>query len=299
MALVTLVTQKIGQERTLTEAIKAAYREARRQNPLEADSWLRVSSIGSICEREEVLCSLHNVVREDVIDGDAGVNFAHGHAVHWMFQSRILPQVGVLIGSWRCTYCGEQYGSRKTILVPRPDRCMRCGAIAGERPRPNGRPDSDVNDNAFVFVEEWIGNERYKIGGSPDGQIIDNYYPDYRLEDVTLIELKSSNDRNFQKYKHTPDFVHAIQTNIYMFLTGYQRAKIIYFNKNFTKNDKGIPPIWEHDIERDQELIDRVLGAIDKIRNGIESKSVPPRTVCATDDCIRAKGCKVRGLCFQ
>lgn len=295
MSFVELIKRNNEQEISLTALIKETYKEKRRRAPLTEDDWLRVSSIGAICEREEVLCSIHKVDRDETIDGDSGMNFEHGHAVHWMFQSRILPAIGVIIGGWRCTYCGTQYGSRQDGFIPRPARCYRCGAIAGERSREDGRPDMNANDNAFVFVEEWIGNEQYKIGGSPDGQMMAEFNPDYKPEDLTLLEIKSANERSFVKVKDSPDYVHVIQTQLYMWLSEYRKAKIIYFNKN----DRGTIGLREYDMDYDEECVERVLATVKLIRDGISTKSAPPRIVCASSDCQRAFRCKVKNVCFS
>ena len=295
MSFVHLIKRNSEGEIAIAEMIKEQLVSQRIQQPIHEDSWIRVSSLGSVCEREEVLCARDGVDRVRIDDGDSVVNFAHGHAVHWLFQNKVLPDLGLLIGSWRCTYCGTQYGSRDEGMIPRPDRCFRCGAVAGERPREDGRPDLDVQDNAFVFVEEWLGNDEHKIGGSPDGQLILNFTPNYKKEDLTLIELKSVNDFNFSKIKNSPDYVHVIQTQIYLWLTGYPKAKILYFNKN----EKGTKGMIEHNLDYDQECVDLVLAAIKRIRDGIANRTVPPRVMCANDECSRAMGCKVKRQCFS
>jgi hypothetical protein len=248
-----------------------------------------------VCPREEVLCSIHSVIRKDIVDGDGGVNFEQGHAVHWMFQSKILAKAGVMIGSWRCTYCGTQYGARKQGYIPRPHRCVRCGATAEEAGRSNGRPDESINGNAFVYVEEWVGNYEHKIGGSPDGYMIQEYRSDYEMTDLTLLEFKSCNELNFNKYKEAPDFVHIIQAQLYMWLTGCRKAKAIYFNKNGV----GTKGIAEHDFDYDPECIERVTDAVKEIRTGILNNEVPPRVVCMTSDCPRAMRCHVQDKCFS
>ena len=279
----------------LTDVIKNSYRQLRVTEPITEDDWIRVSSVGNLCQREEVICSVNSVVREEVIDGDTGMNFEHGHAVHWMFQTKVLPSVGVIIGSWRCTYCGEVYGSRDTRMIQRPERCVRCGAIAGETPRVNGRPLPNINDNAFVFTEEWLGNEEHKIGGSPDGQVMATYDPNYTPDDLTLLEFKSTNEKNFEKYKIAPDFVHMIQAQLYLWLTGYRKGKIIYFNKN----ERGTLGIAEHDFDYDEECIERVLISISEIRTGVRDRVIPKRTVCLNDRCQRARSCAVSETCFK
>lgn len=295
MSFVNLIKRNADGEISIASLIKNLLKEKKLQEPITEDSWIRVSSLGSICEREEVLCSKYKIDRTKIEDGDSAINFAHGHAVHWMFQNRVLPELGIFIGAWRCMYCGTQYGGRDDGYIPRPERCYRCGSVAGDRPRDDGRPDLDVSDNAFVFVEEWFGNAEYKIGGSPDGQIIQEYRPGYRIEDLTLVELKSCNENSFIKIKTAPDFVHVVQTQIYMWLTGYQRAKIIYFNKN----ERATKGLIEHDLDYDPECVERVLFTIKTIRDGIQTKDLPPRIVCATDDCPRAFSCKVKKYCFS
>lgn len=297
MALVSLVSRQQAATNRVTDLIRVALAEERKKQPLLADEWIRVSSIGGLCPREEVLCYKNDVVRSDTVDGDAGLNFEMGNAIHWLFQNRAIGKTGYLIGSWRCTYCGEVYGSRDTKMVPRPSSCIRCGALAGEAPRSMGRPDPDAMGNAFLYVEEWLGNEEFKIGGSPDGQMVFCDPNDYAIDDLTLLEFKSCNDRNFVKYKEYPDFVHVIQTQVYMWLTGIRKAKILYLNKNFSPAAHN--PIHEHDLDYDHECIERIQAAITDIRTGISTGQLPERSVCATPDCSRAIGCKVSTLCFS
>ncbi|HLG36937.1 MAG TPA: hypothetical protein VI338_02280, partial [Nitrososphaera sp.] len=282
---------KDGSE-SVVDAIKRSFQSKRETRPLGSEGWLRVSSLGSICPREEVLCSVNGVVREEWLDSGTMVNFEFGNAIHWMMQNRVLGEIGMIVGSWRCTWCGEIYGGRKTGLVCRPESCAKCGASAYEAKRTNGRPDQLSKDNAFVFVEEWIGNEEYKIGGSPDGQ----YIPCGGSEkDAVLLEFKSCNERNFYIYKNAPDFMHAIQAQLYMWLTGYRKGTIVYVNKN------GRLPygMAEHVLDYDEEVISLVKSAVNQIRSGIVTKELPARTVCATYDCSRAAKCVVRDLCFR
>lgn len=296
MALASLVRDRKAEKNSLVGLISDALKESRDKTPMAEEDWVRVSSIGSMCPREEVLCSNNNIVREDSFDGYVGLNFELGNAVHWLFQNRAIAATGKIIGSWRCTYCGEVYGSRATRMVPRPDRCIRCGAIAEDVPRANGKPDLTASGNAFLYVEEWLGNHEFRIGGSPDGQMVFGDPLNYAEEDLILLEFKSASDNNFAKYRNTPDFLHVIQTQVYLWLTGYKKAKILYFNKNFSPSSKN--PIHEHNIEFDPGTIEQVQEAIRLVRGGIDSGVVPERKVCASRDCSRAFRCKVRDLCF-
>jgi len=282
-----------------TENIKELIEKTLRQAvtpipPLGEDDWLRVSSIGGICPREEVLCAKENVIRRDVISPDLGMVFEMGHAIHWVMQNRILGPTGRLVGSWRCTWCGEVYGSFKDGMVTCPERCERCGAIAGGEPRPNGKPDKSVKANAFFYEEQWVGDYKYKIGGHSDGFFVDGDPENYKKDDVVVLEFKSASDKSFYKYVSAPDFMHVIQCQCYMWLTGFRRAKIIYVNKA----KFGMDSIKQHDVKYDPETVTKIQSAIKEIRAGIVGGPVPGRKACETDTCSRARGCKVSKTCF-
>ncbi len=295
MALVTIVKGRREGHESIKRLISDGLREVRVKHPVTEDDWFRASSIGTMCPREEVLCARHSIIREEGIDGLVGITFAMGHAVHWMLQTRVLPVSCTLIGQWRCTFCGETYGSRATRMVPRPEACIRCGAVAGDVPRVNGRPDLDVNGNAFLYAEEWCGDADHRVGGEPDGQYLEgDYREDYTDDDLVLLELKSCNERNFAELKKAPDFTHVIQAHTYMWLSGYRRAKIIYINKN----GYGPAIMHEHDISYDEETIVRVQDALQEIRAGIDGGDLPKRTVCAVRKCPRAKRCRAADVCF-
>lgn len=287
MALVTVIRRQAETDVKLLDLIHKTLSEQRVKHPYREDDWIRISSIGSLCPREEVLVAKHHLLREETISGDQGINFALGHAVHWLMQNRAVGMTGALVGCWRCTWCGDIYGGKAKGLVPMPQSCIRCGAIAGDAPRVNGRPDSS-RPNAFLYVEEFVGNEEYRIGGHPDGYLATD-------TDVRLLEFKSANDNNFRKYKESPDFVHVIQAQCYMWLTGLQKAKIVYFNKNGGKDNW----IREHDLNYDPEVTERVQQAVKEIRAGIAGGPAPARTICMDYNCSRAIGCKARDYCFE
>lgn len=259
---------------------------------MERDDWFRVSSIGGICPREEVLCSLNGVVRQDSVSADLGMVFEMGHAIHWVMQNRVMPETGRIVGEWRCTWCGEGYGGLDEP-VPRPESCLRCGALGGEMPRVN-KPDGPGRYDAFFYVEPWVGNTEHKIGGHPDGFYVDGDPKNFSKEDVVLLEFKSASARTFYKYKKAPDFMHVVQAQAYLWVTGYRRAKIIYLDKGTF----GMSSMAVHDLDYDPETISRVIEAIRDIRAGIAGGPIPERTLCLNEGCRKAKGCEVSGVCF-
>lgn len=294
MALHTLVQKKRRIE-SLTEPIERQLRRSENAvAPMAVGDWLRVSSVGGICPREEVLCARAGVVRPDAITADLGMVFEMGHGIHWVMQNRVLAGTRQFVGSWRCTWCGETYGSMADGLLPRPQRCDRCGAVAGDEPRESGRPIGGVRAGAFLYVEQWVEDARYCIGGHPDGFWWDGIGGDYSIEDLVLLEFKSASDRAFVKYREVPDFMHVIQCQAYMWLTGTRRAKIIYVNKA----KYGVEAIREHDLEYDAGTVKRVQSAIAEIRSGIDGGPIPPRVFCGSESCARAVSCEVSSLCF-
>jgi len=294
VALIDLV-RKQKKTASAHELIEKALREeVRIHNPLRPESWLRVSSIGGVCPRQEVLASRMNVVRQEGISPDLGMVFAMGHALHWGMQNIVMPATGRFVGSWRCTWCGEIYGSLKEGLMARPDRCVRCGAHAGEVPRVNNKPDYDVRSDAFVFMEEWVGDHGYMIGGHPDGYFVDGDPANFTDDDVIVLEFKSCSESNYAKYKKAPDFMHVIQAQVYLWLTGFRRGKIIYVNKG----KFGMEGVVEHDISYDEESVSLVKAAIKEIREGLSGGKIPDREACADSNCPRANACEVSKACF-
>lgn len=279
------------------ELIESAMRRAVEETPpMEHDDWIRISSVGSICPREEVLRNKFRVPKRSGIDPNLGLAFEFGHSIHWIMQNKIMSATGKIVGCWRCTWCGESYGSIKGEgVVPRPSHCIRCGAIAGESRRVKNKPVDDVKSSAFVFVEEWVGNYEYMIGGSPDGYFVDGDTSSFKKEDVSILEFKSASESNFSKMEKAPDFMHVIQCQCYMWLTGFTKAKIIYINKG----KFGMDGVAEHDISYDHETISRVQTAIKQIRSGLSGGANPPREICDSEKCPRANSCDVSKYCFS
>lgn len=263
--------------------------------PLSSGEWLRVSSFGGICSREEVLCSILNVHRNESVNPDLGTTFEIGHAAHWVMQNRVLAKTNRFIGRWRCTWCGESYGSIEEGMVPRPEECIRCGAYAGDEPRVFGKPDKTVKANSFIYVEQWVGDSHYRIGGHPDGFMVDGDPESYSSKDLIVMEFKTASSGNFYKYKKAPDLVHVVQCQLYMWLTGARKSKIVYIDKGTF----GIGSIADHDVLYDEEVVERSKNTIDEIRQGILHEKLPQRVVCATRDCNRAMACRVADECFS
>lgn len=295
-----MALHRLVRKQKKTSSAKELIEQAVRQNieetpPMRPEDWLRISSIGGICPREEVLRFRFNEPKRSGIDPNLGLTFEFGHDVHWAMQNRVMAATNKIVGSWRCIWCGELYGSLKEGLLPRPARCVRCGGLPGDVDRVNNKPVPTSRSEAFVFVEEWLGNAEYMIGGSPDGYFVDGDPYNFTINDLVVLEFKSCSDTNYVKYEKAADFMHVIQCQCYMWLTGIKRAKIVYVNKG----KFGMDGLAEHDVLYDPETISMVQSAIKQIRAGLSGGPIPPREACDSEKCPRANGCDVSKQCFS
>lgn len=232
-----------------------------------------------MCAREEVLCSLEGLVRENQVPADLSMIFAHGTALHHIVQNELLPKTGVLVGTWRCTFCGHTYGASNWDhrfvadapheLVTRPEKC-RCG------------------ESQFVYVELMLRDFIRRIQGHPDGFL--------RFDDMPglgILEVKSISPRGAWEVRGCPKMDHVIQTQVYMHLTGCRWAKILYWDKG----GAGVSALVEHTIDYDPDTVEKILTLVEQVREGIRMGKLPER-ICAAIDCPRAGECPVAEACF-
>lgn len=262
----------------LKPVIRLHLAESRVVPALNDKSVLRVSSLASMCPREEVLAAKCEFVREDSVDADLGLIFAHGKALHHVLQNEVLANTGALVGIWRCVECAKQFGkleppiSTTQTLVPKPKMCDGCGC------------------KEFLYREQYFKNEEYRVGGHPDGFLVLQ-----GMRGLGIVECKSISSRRAWEVKQTPDIGHVIQAQCYMWLTGLSWAKILYWEKG----GQGFSALFEHSIERDEDAIDGVKAMIASIWKGIEAEGALPERICATKDCPRAGKCALKNICFE
>ena len=262
---------------TLKDLFKKKLGSNRAVPPPKANGWFRVSQLASLCAREEVLAAQEKTRRTDEISPDLETIFAHGHGLHYSLQNIVLPKVGVIRGQWVCTDCGAKVGQPRAGQTPveaavaRPSKCRQCG----------GRN--------FLFEEYEFKNEEHLIIGHSDGFLeIDG------LDGLGVLEGKSINPKGAWEVRGCPKLDHVVQTNCYMWLTGLQWGKLIYWDKA----GFGLGSFIEHHIERDEETIESVLEMIADIRKGIRSGDLPDR-ICASESCKRADECEMSRVCFE
>jgi len=263
--------------------IRDRFKSEEPQPALTPDSYLRCSSLSSMCPREEVLCAVNNVVRNQVISVDLSLVFSLGNALHNILQNKVLPALGdALYGQWKCLACGLLTGgpsSEKPLLesiILRPKACS-CGG-------------SD-----FLYEEASLRSEQYRLTGHPDGFLkLDEY------DGFGILEAKSISERGAWEVKKTPKMDHVIQAQMYMWFTGTQWAQILYWDKGTF----GINGLIEHHIERDDEVLEDILFSISGLWNSIEAfttkkEKILPGRICSVATCPRAEVCSVAAQCFS
>lgn len=266
----------------LKEALKRSLGESRSVPPLGAESYLRMSAMASLCPREETLVTREGLFREDVVGADLKMIFSHGHALHWAFQNILLPDIGILRGLWSCIACGERYGAQGipgegTVLSPveaavaRPEECEEC------------------RGKEFLFHEYDLIDHEYRITGHSDG-----FLEMPGMPGLGVFEGKSINPRGAWEVRSCPKLDHVIQAQGYMWLTGLQWGKLVYWDKA----GQGLGSIIEHTLERDEETISLIKSAITAIWDGVERGVVPER-ICEKRHCKRANACVVADACFE
>jgi len=277
MGLGNLVAQAVSST-SLKKILQDRYLTVEEYPWLTSESRVRGSKFPEICPREEVLIAKEKLVRKREITPDFFLALEAGKALHHQVQNSMLPGAGVLFGEWECTRCGKHVGVKKNgvpadqYAVKRPERCDRC------------------ENEFFRFHEYHFTNDEYRIDGHSDGML-----SIAGLNGLGIFELKSISAKGAWQIRNVPQMDHVVQTHIYLWLSGLNWAKIVYWDKATF----GMAGIIEHTVERDEETIERIKNTLRALWSGIES-GIPPLTrICANDEAPRAKNCLVCKPCFE
>lgn len=272
------VLKDFGGHGSLLRVIEEDFVSSRVKPAPSLGSYVRASSVPSLCPREEVICALRGVERLDNVDAGLNLTFLHGTSLHWGVQNKLLGPAGVLYGTWKCDSCGHIHGKAvkgvpvQDWAVRYPSSCGNCGA-------------SDV----FTYEEHKFIDESIRLTGHSDGFLV---IPG--LQGMGILEVKSIGARGGMQIKNAPQVSHVIQAHVYMMFTGFQWAKILYWKKA----DFGMKALVEHHIVRDEDTIDLIRENVGSIWSGIREETLPSR-ICVNDSCPRAKACPVSDYCFN
>lgn len=143
-------------------------------------------------------------------------------------------------------------------------------SIKSEQLKISGRSDAIIW-NYLKEDDEPDGPEIELI--NPEGQVIYKGPNNY----VLLVEFKSISENGFYGLaKSKPKIDHEMQLQLYFELTGIEKGIIYYENKNnqLTK---------EFFIEKDQEMIDKIIKRIKKLVKMAEKNEIPDADYIPTD----------------
>ena len=304
------VFKEQGATRSLKEMINNRFYRKQNRPPFSKTDWIRASSLAHLCARQIVLANASGTSLQDYIDPNLLFTFLHGTSLHWGFQNRLGPALGILLGKWRCTFCGKRFGGasddeaaevkelkgklfdekdrerfrhlmKRQIdidnLILRPTKCSACGAAP-----------EDENDewSPFEYEEQWFGEPDLRVGGHPDGFLRLPWLPG-----IGLLEVKSIADAF--RVRNTPDTAHVDQLQVYLRATGTYWAVVFYWSKGVY----GTRAIVEHVVKRNDKRWDRISSAATSIWKGIDTGDLPNRE-CKSWRCSRAQKCGVGALCF-
>ena len=266
----------VAASKSLIGLMESGLEDTRKVSPRKPEDFVRISGLSKMCPREEVICSLEGLSREETIDPELNLIFIHGHALHWALQNLILGPLGVLLGAWRCQSCGKLYrhseegvdDTESVSFTPRPEKC------------------SCSEDANFIYHEQWLKNSEYRVSGHPDGFLMLPNRTGYGV-----FEAKSIGQ--LWKVKNAPQLDHVIQVQCYMWLTGLQWSVILYWHKS----GKGFDSFIEHFVERDEDTITQIKSVLLDLQYGLKDGKLPKR-ICVNDWCDKAKDCPVKTKCF-
>src|SRR6202035_532691 len=98
----------------------------------------------------------------------------------------------------------------------------------------------------FQYVEHHFINDEHKITGHPDGFLV---LPG--LAGMGVLDAKSAGGKSAWEIKSAPNIGLVIQAQLYLWFTGCQWSKILYW----VKAENGLEALVEHHVERDDDTI--------------------------------------------
>ena len=238
--------------------------------PLGPNDRIRASSIWDFCARREAIRFERKLTIREEITGRLNRIFRFGRIFERYLRDTIFGGHGLLLGKWKCVSCDfipETNAAGDRIYKQPTERC-KCGA------------------KAWTYSEVEKIDESTGVGGSNDGFL-------YWNNDYAILEVKTANEWSYKSIvkKGQPSIAHIAQAQIYMYLHGYKRALVWYYNKN-TSEQKSF---W---IEYDSGFVQSLLDKARAYREYHKTKKMPER-MCSDVRCPRAKDCPVKVICFK
>jgi len=278
----------VPQSRRLQEALWESMPEVRRDQTPHENMWFRSSGLYRLCPRSLQLGKEHNVNLAIEVDSKLRWIFGSGTAIHTQFQEDYLPTLGdVFQGWWKR---GTSSRSHSASTLAKGSKLSEYSLSHKWIPKPDG--------DDWVYEELEFVNQEYRLTGHMDGVLV------WGEDDIEALELKTISSRGYDNVDPAlggrPKGEHVIQVQAYMWLTGLERARIVYINKDL--NMLFPEGICEHIVERDDAQIKLIQGMLKDCATasdlGLEVPLYDRIDSCPKKSSYRAKDCKVRDYCF-
>lgn len=246
------------------------------------DDHPRASAVNDYCSRYALLTEVHEIYARNTPELPLEIIFAWGKGLHWVAQNELFGSNPAFLGTWRCTGCGHRVGPSELL------RGAEWTPVA--KPPPHHPHDSD-----WTYEEVLLVDPELKLQGHPDGYLLE--------EDgsISVLEFKSIGGQGAAAIAKAPKSEHVSQVHAYFHLTGFSRARIIYFDKG----RYGLESVTEHIVERDELKMAEILGPIRETRRLLpmwtgENREILPKRIaaCAKHTLKRARNCLCREECW-
>ncbi len=247
------------------------------------DFWFSASSVHSLCPR---LCAIAVRDKMDMggpVDSDLAWIFAVGTGYHRAFQDELLQKLGdVFQGGWDRDCDGVLERVEGATQGPWTER--------GWGPKPEG--------DRWRYREPKGRIPHVRLVGKWDGVLV---WPDDIPE---VLELKSIREDQFHTVNPLagghPKADHILQVHAYMWMSGLNRARIVYMAKG-SQNMRS--SVAEHVVARDEKVIwemeRTLLRCLESMESVLAGGEIPERPVgCRIKSDTRARKCNLKDACF-
>ncbi len=261
-------------------------------DPSDTSTYMRASSVGSVCTKREALRVKHRAAILDTERVSDRYAMSVGSAYHRMMQHDVLPSVlgQRMVGWWRGDGAAiMSYGpdAGRPILAPRPA---------------HGR---------WAYEEVFAFDSEYGIGGHPD-MVVD--WRGSGVADVPdaeeVLEFKTVGGPTAGMAAHRfeavsppygkPMQAHFLQIQVYMWLLGLSHGRLVYLRPGVNQSADSIVewavPRHELTIQGIKDNLKSFWASMDRVRTTGE---VPHSGLCGDYYDQKAKDCPLRYECFS
>jgi len=234
------------------------------------------SLIRSECSRQYVIAANTATPMYRSVTGGHRIVWALGRACEAHMRQQIITAKDYegVYGNWRCK-CGAT--TQNTSNPKTYNNCTSCGG------------------GLKVYEETLLLDDHLHLRGSPD-IVVEYGGKKY------VVEIKSTKDTvpEIQGYQAN----HLTQVMLYhhmlskKFRNVADKVIIIYCTKKFLY---GVPYKEFHIDVNDANAQTLLAAAQEKaliLKAGVKENQIPPRTICSSQECTKARNCAVSSLCF-